>query len=256
MTGPAPPYDLRRAERDLAAADAGLARMIHRVGRCELRLQHHVNLFDALLHAVVHQQLSGQAAGRIHARVLACCGEGERAAALLALDDATLLGAGLSRPKLRSLRGIAARAAAGGLPSRRRLATMDDASLAATLTALPGVGAWTVHMLQMQWLGRPDVLPATDLGVRKGLARLRGYHEPPSAGSVQAEGERWRPWRSVASWYLWRAAEDTRTGARGAGGPAGGGRMAREPVTTDVSRSEGNGSRRPPGKRPVRPHRA
>ena len=160
--------------------------------------------------------------GKIHARLLRVCDacDGGRAAVLLASADAVLLAAGLSRAKLRALRAVAERVVDGRLPPRRQLEGFADAELVVLLSEIPGVGVWTVQMLLMHWLGRPDVLPAGDLGVRKGLGRLLAADRTPSAADVRAYGERWRPWCSVASWYLWRAAEDKRSAARPA--PRGG----------------------------------
>ena len=216
MNDKPPSYDLEIAQAALTRADPLLADLIASTGSCGLRLRAGDDLFDALAYAIVHQQLSGHVAARIHARLLVCCDarRGERAAALLATDDAVLLGAGLSRAKLRSLKAVSERVLDGRLPPRARLARLDDAEVVALLSEIPGVGAWTAQMLLMHWLGRPDVLPAGDLGVRKGLGRLLGCERTPSAADVKTYGERWRPWCSVASWYLWRAAEGKRPAAR------------------------------------------
>ena len=129
------------------------------------------------------------------------------ATALGKLPDEDLRAAGLSAAKVRSLRDLAIKRRAGLVPSRDKLAAMDDEEILECLTAVRGVGPWTVQMLLMFGLGRPDVLPDTDLGIRKGYARAFGLDGLPRPSEIRARAERWRPWRSAASWYLWRAAD-------------------------------------------------
>ena len=165
--------------------------------------------FATLLRSIVYQQLSGKAAGSIHRRLLALFPRGRPSArGLLALDDAELRAAGLSRSKALSVRDLAEKAVARQLPSRRALDAMDDEAIIDRLTEIRGVGRWTAEMLLIFTLDRPDVLPVTDLGVRRGFMvcqRKRGsYRNRPT---LLAHGEIWRPYRSVASWYLWRASE-------------------------------------------------
>ena len=124
--------------------------------------------------------------------------------------DVIIIGAGasgLSAAKVAALRSLAEHALAGKLPSRRALDELSDEAIIDRLVAVRGVGRWTVEMMLIFHLGRPDVLPATDLGVRKGFAYLRGEAEPPAPRALLEYGDLWRPYRSVASWYLWRASE-------------------------------------------------
>ncbi|MEJ2516335.1 MAG: DNA-3-methyladenine glycosylase 2 family protein [Gammaproteobacteria bacterium] len=164
--------------------------------------------FRHLLKAIVYQQLSGASAAAIHGRVLGLFPRRRPSVAGLArLGDDELRGAGLSRPKIAAVRDLAQKRRAGLVPGLERLQAMDDDEILARLTSVRGVGPWTVQMLLMFGLGRPDVLPETDLGIRKGYARAFGIDGLPAPGQVRQRAEGWRPWRSVASWYLWRAAD-------------------------------------------------
>ncbi len=207
------PYDAAAAIRHLAAADAALGRHMARVGPFSLRLKETTEVFAALAEAVVYQQLSGKAAATIFARVSALCPDGRlEAKHVLTMKDHVLRGAGLSRAKLASLRDLSERAEAGSVPTLKALAKMDDEAIVDTLTVIRGIGRWTVEMLLVFRLGRPDVLPLADYGIRKGFARVFGGRRArgdddvlPSPVEIARRGERWRPYRSVASWYLWRA---------------------------------------------------
>ena len=132
---------------------------------------------------------------------------GRAARALLALEDSALRAAGLSRSKVLSVRDLATKAAARKIPSRRALDDMDDEAIIERLIEIRGVGRWTVEMLLIFTLDRPDVLPVTDLGIRRGFMICRGAGELPEPAELLAHGEIWRPYRSIASWYLWRASE-------------------------------------------------
>ena len=168
----------------------------------------HLTPFQALLRAIVYQQLSGLAAGAIDRRLKALFpGRRPTARRLLALDDETLRGVGLSRSKVASVRDLAEKAVGGVVPDRRALARMDDEAIIERLVGIRGIGRWTVEMLLIFSLGRPDVLPVADLGVRRGFMLHRGHEAMPDFATLEAEGEAWRPYRSVASWYLWRACE-------------------------------------------------
>jgi len=165
--------------------------------------------FQSLLWAIVYQQLAGSAARAIHQRVLALLPDPEtpEPETLLELDADALRGAGLSRNKLTAVQDLARKTLDGTVPDREALAAMTDEEIVRRLTAVRGIGRWTVEMLLIFDLGRPDVLPLDDLGVRKGFQAVHGMTELPSKRSLAAHGEHWRPYRSVASWYLWRAAE-------------------------------------------------
>ena len=202
-------YDWNRALAHLRRRDRALKRIIDIVGPDRpARLGSAQSPFATLLRSIVYQQLSGKAAGSIHRRLLALFPRGRPSArALLALDDAELRAAGLSRSKILAVRDLAQRAAARRLPSRRALDAMEDEAIIERLVEIRGIGRWTAEMLLIFTLGRPDVLPVTDLGVRRGFMVCRGARELPEPAELRAHGKIWRPWRSVASWYLWRASE-------------------------------------------------
>jgi DNA-3-methyladenine glycosylase II len=204
------PYDPAEAAAALAAADPVLGAWIAAHGAahgpCDLE-PYGMAPFPYLLRAITFQQLAWKAASTIHGRVLALTGNPPTPEALLALPDEALRGAGLSRNKLAAARDLAAKTLDGVVPPLDALHALSDDALVERLTAVRGVGPWTVEMLLIFNLGRPDVLPVTDLGVRKGFSILYGGDALPSPAALRAHGECWRPWRSVASWYLWRAAD-------------------------------------------------
>ena len=163
--------------------------------------------FDALLQAIVYQQLSGRAASAIYGRVAALFDGGRPTPrALAALTAEQLRGAGLSRAKVRAVHDLAAKTRSGVVPGPRQVRALSDEEVIERVVQVRGIGRWTGEMLLIQ-LGRPDVLPATDLGIRRGFARMRGLDELPEPAAILEYGERWRPWRSIASLYLWRAAD-------------------------------------------------
>ena len=196
---------LARASRALSQRDPRLGAWIRRLGPCGLRRRG--DPYAALAQAVVHQQLAGAAAAAIGRRVRAL-GQGRfpRPAALLALPDEALRSAGLSRRKIETLRGVA-EAFRSGRITTRRLVQMEDSEIVETLTELEGIGEWTAHMLLIFSLGRTDVLPLGDYGIRKGAQRLYELGEPPRGAELERIGERWRPYRTVASWCLWQIAQ-------------------------------------------------
>jgi len=200
------PYDVRAARRHLRRVDPELAQLMKRVGPFRLAVEKPPSTFHALAESIVYQQLTGKAAATIFRRVEAL-GRGRQLSPpdLAAVSDAQLRAAGLSRAKTAALRDLAQRALSGTLPTLGQLRRLDDAAIEAALTSIRGIGVWTVQMLLIFTLGRPDVLPANDLGVRKGYAVALGAGVLPTPTTVAARGERWRPYRSVASWYLWRA---------------------------------------------------
>jgi methylated-DNA-[protein]-cysteine S-methyltransferase len=209
------PFDAEAAVRQLSAADAVLAKQIAKTGAFRLELKETEGTFAALAEAVVYQQLSGRAAATIFGRVRALYPNGHLdPKRLLGSNDEALRGAGLSAAKLASLRDLATKTIDGAIPTLAELDRMDDEAIVERLTTVRGVGRWTVEMLLMFRLGRPDVLPLADYGVKKGFARLflkgrtkYGPDELPTPAALTARAERWRPFRSVASWYLWRALE-------------------------------------------------
>jgi len=201
-------YDPHAATARIAATDPALARVIARVGECTLHHGAPDTPFRALLRSIIHQQLAGRAATAIHGRVLALYPRRRPVPGrVLATSDEQLRAAGLSRAKVAAVKDLAAKAISGVVPNRARLARMDDEAIVKRLTEVRGIGRWTVEMLLIFQLGRPDVLPLDDLGVRKGFARCHDHAELPERSALAAHGEDWRPYRSVASWYLWRATE-------------------------------------------------
>ena len=201
---PAPLPYLRAAVARLSAADPVLARLIARVGPCRLAAKPD-EVFEALLQSIVYQQLNGKAAGTIHGRVLAVLGGAPSPQRLLDAREADLRGAGLSANKLAALRDLADKCLAGVVPTRRELAALPDEEIIARLTAVRGVGEWTAQMFLMFRLGRPDVLPTGDFGVRKAFGLLyRKNKRLPPPSVLEKHGRIWAPYRTVASWYLWR----------------------------------------------------
>lgn len=201
-------YDPDEAVRHLRAADPVLAKLIERAGPFALKLRELHDPFEALARNIVFQQLHGKAAEAIHARVLALFGGGRlRPEDVLGAGDEVMRGAGLSAAKLAALRDLAARTLDGTVPTLARMRRMADEEIVERLTQVRGIGRWTVEMFLMFRLGRPDVLPVGDFAVRKGFALAYGLAESPKPKELTEYGERWRPYRSVASWYMWRAIE-------------------------------------------------
>lgn len=188
----------------LAASDPILARVISRVGPCSLEPDRETDLFQALLRSIIFQQLHGRAAEAIHGRVVALLPT-VSAAALQRLPDAPLRAAGLSVNKLLALRDLAARTLDGTIPPPAVAAGLSDETLIERLTQVRGVGPWTVQVLMIFYLGRPDVLPTTDFGIRKAFSLLYRRGRPVKPESILRHAKRWQPYRSVASWYLWRS---------------------------------------------------
>lgn len=198
------PLPLKKAVTHLRAADPVMADVIARVGPCRASVHGDGSHFGAVLRSIVYQQLSGNAAATIHGRVLNLFGGGDPSPrALLAVDDALLRGAGLSGQKTAYVKDLARRALERGFPIER-LHELDDAAVIETLTAVKGVGRWTAQMFLMFRLGRPDVLPDLDLGIQKGIQRAYGLRRLPTPEQVLRRGKPWAPYRTIASWYLWR----------------------------------------------------
>ena len=196
------------ALRHLSEKDKVLARLIKKVGPCPI-VPKKRSPFQALVQSVVYQQLNGTAASTIFRRVKALYPHRRFPTPedVLATPPEKLRGAGLSRAKTAAILDIAAKTLAGVVPARRVIAKLTDAEIVERLTVVRGVGPWTVEMLLIFTLGRQDVLPVSDYGVRKGFARTYGLKELPTHAELLAHGERWRPHRSTAAWYMWRALE-------------------------------------------------
>jgi DNA-3-methyladenine glycosylase II len=205
------------ALRHLAKVDPVLKRVMRAVGPMTLVPEGRRSPFESLVRAVAHQQLHGAAAEKILGRFIALF-PGKRfppAAAMAGLPEAALRGVGFSTAKAAALRDIAAKTLAGVVPSARKILQLDDEEIVARLTTIRGVGRWTAEMLLIFQLGRPDVLPAEDFGVRNGFRVVFGLPETPKPKEVLAHGERWRPFRTAAAWYLWRAWERPEVAAEG-----------------------------------------
>lgn len=190
----------------LSAADTKLARVIEAVGPCTMLPSHDGSHCTHLVRAIVYQQLSGSAAGTIHARLCARLGGEPDARAIARVDDDALRAVGLSTAKTRAVRDLSERVLDGRLPLEEMDALSDDAIIE-TLVQVRGIGPWTAQMFLMFRLGRPDVLPVLDLGVRKGAQVMHRLRALPDAARLERLARPWRPWRSVASWYCWRALE-------------------------------------------------
>jgi 3-methyladenine DNA glycosylase/8-oxoguanine DNA glycosylase len=197
------PLDLAAATRHLSRADPVMRRVIKAVGPCELRPGARGDHFTTLARAIVGQQLSARAAETIWTRVLALQANGRRLdpGELLALPDRTLRGAGLSNAKVSYVKDLATKVSTGEL-KLTGLVRRDDEAIIDALTSIKGIGRWTVEMFLIFKLGRPDVWPVDDLGIRNAVQRAYGIE--PTKANIASVAEPWRPWRSVASWYLWR----------------------------------------------------
>jgi DNA-3-methyladenine glycosylase II len=191
------------ATATLRRRDTTLRRIIREVGPCTLAPRR--RYFAALCEAIASQQLSTKVATTIYRRF---CEQFDRRtptpAGLLALSDAKLRAAGLSRQKIGYLRDLARKFTDGTVPARR-LAAMDDDAVIDALTRVKGIGVWTVQMFLIFVLNRPDVLPVEDLGLRKAVQTHYGFHKLPTAAQVHETAEPWRPYRSIATWYLWQS---------------------------------------------------
>jgi 3-methyladenine DNA glycosylase/8-oxoguanine DNA glycosylase len=213
--------DHTEALAHLSRVDRKLARIIVKSGPFALRPERMQSIFEALLESIIYQQLNGKVAATITARVKALFPENTHSLRtrrglvagfptpeqILAARPELLRSAGLSQNKMLAIRDLAAKTLDGTVPSTRQAYRMSDDELVERLTAVRGIGRWTVEMLLMFRLGRPDVLAVDDYGIRKGFAKIHKLAELPKPKELMAYGERWRPHRSIASWYLWRAAE-------------------------------------------------
>ncbi len=199
-------YDPAAAAAHVAAASPGFAALVARAGPLAIVPREDEPPYAALRRAIVSQQLSTKAADTIHRRVLDRLGEGaDDPAVLLALPEDDLRACGLSRAKTAAMRDLAARTLDGTVPDRVGAAHLDDEALVERLTTIRGIGRWTVEMLLLFRLGRPDVWPVDDLGVRKGYAVASGLAVSPTPRELVALGDVFRPYRSTAAWYCWRA---------------------------------------------------
>ena len=203
-----PELDLRKAAEHLAERDPKLAIWIERIGPLEQDFAQPFDTLDALARSIVYQQLSGKAAATIHGRLMARVGRDRLCADDIdALADEEIRACGLSTGKTRALRDLAEKSRQGQIPAAPALALMDNERIIETLSAVRGIGRWTVEMLLIFRLGRADVLPLNDLGVQKGAQRVHRTRKLPDPARLTQLGKRWAPYRSAASLYLWRVAD-------------------------------------------------
>jgi DNA-3-methyladenine glycosylase II len=223
LNSPRPPrYDAARACSDLSIADPKLGKLIQRAGPFTMRLASTQSPFEALVESIIYQQLHGKAAATIHRRLIesfhGVCGIGNHPSAQHLLDcpNEQLRAAGLSHNKSLALRDLAAKTIDGTVPDLAYIRRMSDEAIIEHLTQVRGIGRWTVEMLLIFRLGRPNVLPVDDYGVRKGFALTFGKLKPtdkvtpmdlPKPDVMHRRAKKWQPWCSVASWYLWRACD-------------------------------------------------
>jgi methylated-DNA-[protein]-cysteine S-methyltransferase len=207
-----PLFDAHEATAHLSKVDPILGRHIRQIGPFSIRRREALGTYEMLAESIVYQQLNGKAAATIAGRVKAVFGRESTdtyppPAVFLSAAEEKLRAAGLSRNKLASIRDLADKVMSGSIPPMLELEVLGDDEIVERLTVVRGIGRWTVEMLLMFRLGRSDVLPADDFGVRKGFGRLFLNGRMPTQEQLQKHAERWRPFRSVASWYMWRAAE-------------------------------------------------
>ncbi len=203
------PFSWQASIDHLRARDKRLARLIDATHPARLEIEHTKSLFHALSQAIVHQQLNGTAAATIFGRVRAIYAPKRfpTPAELAATPFERLRAAGLSNAKALAMQDLARRTASRELPTLAKVRLMSDDEVVERLTVVRGIGPWTVHMLLMFRLGRPDVLPVADYGVRKGFQTLYRKKEMPTVEELTRHAERWRPFRTVGAWYMWRALE-------------------------------------------------
>jgi len=214
------PFDPIEAVEYLTRRDPKLGAMIERVGPFTMHLDPAPSPFESLLESILYQQLHGKAAATIHGRVRAIYGGDPSPQALIDTPEERLRAAGVSGNKIKAFKDLAAKTLDGTVPTHAAIKKLSDAEIIERLTAVRGIGAWTVEMLLMFRLGRPDVLPVTDYGVRKGFAltfqrvpksRALAAADLPRADVLLRRGKKWSPFRTVASWYMWRACDLAKT---------------------------------------------
>lgn len=203
------PFDHQEAMRHLANADETLAGLMRRATEFRLDIEEQQTPYEALLRAIVYQSISGKAARTIFERVKALASHGRcpRPEEILKMRKPALRKAGLSAAKIEAVRDLARKTIEGVVPTLEQAHRLSDEELVERLISVRGVGAWTVEMFLIFRLGRPDVLPIHDYGVQKGFAITYGWNKIPKPRELAEYGERWRPYRTVASWYMWRAVQ-------------------------------------------------
>jgi DNA-3-methyladenine glycosylase II len=205
------PTDFVRARRALMRRDPVLAAIIRKHNKRSPFDAPTLDPFPALVRTITAQQISTKAAATIHGRLIALTPEGVTPEGLLGLTDAQFRQAGLSRQKIGYLRDLAAKVKSGELPVGS-LHELDDEAVIEAIVKVKGLGRWSAEMFLMFRLRRPDVLPVDDLGIVNAIQRLYGLRKKPKAARIVSIGEAWRPYRTVACWYLWRSLEHTPEG--------------------------------------------
>jgi DNA-3-methyladenine glycosylase II len=195
---------MRKAVEHLKTADPVLAQIIERVG--PFKMQYREPTFEGLARSIVYQQLSGKAASTIYGRVLDACGGAMTPEAVLRLSPERMRELGLSKQKSAYLRDLAEKTASGELEFTR-FHEMPDQDVIDHLTAVKGIGVWTVHMFLMFYLRRPNVLPTGDLGIKNAVKRAYRMRKDPKPEDIERRARRWHPYCSIACWYLWRSLE-------------------------------------------------
>ncbi len=203
------PFDHVEAHAHLSKIDKHLARVIAQVGGFQFKLDECDSVYESLLEAIMHQSIAGKAAQAIFARIKALGTNGNcpTPEELLRVPKMKLRKAGLSKAKVAAVRDLAQKTIDGVVPTLEEAGRMSDQELIERLISVRGIGAWTVEMFLIFRLGRPDVLPIHDYGVQKGYAITYRKRKIPKPKELLKFGERWRPYRSVASWYMWRAVQ-------------------------------------------------
>ena len=201
------PDDYARARRLLVRRDPVLAALIRKHGACGLAAAQRSDHFSALVRAITGQQLSTKAAATIYARLIALMPAGVTPEALMSLTDEQMRAAGMSRQKIAYFRDLAQKILNGALPLDS-IDTLTDDEVIAALTQVKGIGRWSAEMFLIFRLHRPDVLPVDDLGIVTAMKNVYRLRKRPTADRMRKIGESWRPYRSVASWYLWRSLDN------------------------------------------------
>jgi DNA-3-methyladenine glycosylase II len=204
---PVTPDDYSRARRLLLRRDPVLAAVIKKHGACGLAAAQRADHFSALVRAITGQQLSTKAASTIYARLVALMPGGATPATLSTLTDEQMRAVGMSRQKIAYFRDLCDKALSG-VVALDSLESMTDDEVIAALTKVKGIGRWSAEMFLMFRLHRPDVLPVDDLGIVNAVKNVYGLRKRPTADRIRTIGEAWRPYRSVASWYLWRSLDN------------------------------------------------
>jgi len=200
-------FEPLEAVAHLRASDEILGKVIDRVGAFSMEMRRTDSLFEVMLRSIIYQQLHGNAAAAIHTRVLAQLAQhgGVTPDAIRDVPDSILRGAGLSANKLLAVRDLALKCRQGVIPTSKEARRLSDAELLERLTTVRGIGSWTVHMMLIFHLGRPDVLPTGDFAIRQAFKKIYNKRKDPRPEIIIKHARRWQPYRSVASWYLWRS---------------------------------------------------